>query len=725
MATIALCVICKNEKDNFPKFLESVRDCFDEIHVTDTGSTDGTIELLKSYELENPANTTLFLHHFPWINDFAAARNNSFSYSKADYVMWMDLDDVLENRNEFIEWRDTIMTTSDFWVATYHYGGIDEKGNSPCRFIRERVVRNNGNFEWKFFVHEGLVPKSSIMANYAISWSVNHRRTVEDQKKDRSRNLEIFQSRNEELSARMRYYYGKELFENGQPIQAYTELVTASKSKDLEPHDRIMAIQYACASAMQCNQFPEAIKLAHAGLMESPNRSEFHIFIADSLVRMGKLKEAIPFFQAAKSCQSNIPLNRADVIFSAADASGHYPRNQLARCYFHTNQPDEAHKVIEEAMSLGPNMESVQLYEEIQRFKKANVIKPESEYLKTDEIVITCIPNVVKDWDEDSLKTRGLGGSETAVIHMARHLHNKTGRKVRIFLDRNGISEKEGVSYEPISEMYAHFQTHMPALHIAWRHNVKLTAAPTYLWCHDLGYLGVENPPAFDGILALSEFHKNWLHHIYDVPKEKIYLTGNGIEPSRFKIEGEEFDKNPNKIVYSSSPDRGLEQVIAVMDEVIKEMPDAELHVFYGFQNMRAMGQNEMADTFEKMLASRSYIRNRGNIPQAELTQEFESAAIWLYPTTFLETYCITAIEALCSGVYPIVRKFGALPDTLSMASAAGMCDILDTLDPVEFARSVVGAIKEEKWRRVRVNPKAYSWENVAEDWIRLLPPLQ
>lgn len=724
MATIALCVICKNEKENFPRFLESVRDCFHEINVTDTGSTDGTIELLQQYERENPANTTLSLHHFPWINDFAAARNNSFSYSKADYLMWLDLDDVLEGRESFIEWRDTIMTTASFWVATYHYGGVDEKGNSPCKFIRERVVKNDGNFEWKFFVHEGLVAKNPVLANYAISWSVNHKRTNEDQKKDRSRNLEIFQSRNEELSARMRYYYGKELFENGQPIQAYTELVTATKNKDLEPHDRIMAIQFACAAAMQCSQFNEAIKLAHAGLMEAPTRGEFHIFIADSLVKQGKFKEAIPFFMAAKSCAMTTDANRADVIFSAADASGHYPRNQLARCYFHTNQPDEAQKIIEEALNIGPNMESMQLYEELQRFQKTSAIKPESEYVKTDDIVITCIPNVVKDWDESSLKTRGLGGSETAVIHMARHLHDKTGRKVKVFLDREEVSALDGVSYEPISEMYPYLQTNLPAVHIAWRHNVKLTGAPTYLWCHDLGFLGVENPPNYDGVLALSEFHKNWLHHIYAVPKDKILLTGNGIDPKRYQGQGE-LTKNPHKIVYSSSPDRGLDQVIAVMDEVVKSITDVELHVFYGFQNMRAMGQNEMADAFEKMLASRSYIRNRGNLPQPELTGEFESAAVWLYPTTFLETYCITAIEALCAGVYPVVRKFGALPDTLKMAEVAGMCDVLDTQNPTVFAQAVISAIQEEKWRRVRVNPKAYSWEKVAEDWIRLLPPLQ
>jgi len=704
--------------------MESIRDCFHEIHVTDTGSTDGTLELLQDYTFENPANTTLFLHKFNWCNDFAAARNYSFSFSRADYLMWLDLDDVMDNRQAFIEWRDSILPVSDYWVATYHYGGIDDKGNSPCKFVRERVVKNNGNFSWKYFVHEGLVPKSFTQAQYALSWSVIHKRTAEDQSKDRSRNLLLFEGREQELCARMRYYYGKELFENGQPLKAYPQLLQAAKDKDLEPHDRIMALQFACAASMQCNQLDEAIHIAHQGLQLAPTRSEFHVFIADSLIKQGKLAEAIPFLSAAKSCFNPTDSVRADVIFNHADARGHYPRNQLARCYFHLNRPQEAKKILEEAMTLGPNLETAQLSEELSRIQENLVIRPLSEYEAVPEIVITCLPNVVKNWDEDTLKTVGLGGSETAVIHMARHLHEKTGLKIRVFNDRQGISEKENVSYEPISEMYQYFRAKAPLLHLAWRHNIRLTPAPTYLWCHDLGYLGAENAPQFDGVLALSEFHQNWLTHIVGIDKTKIIPTKNGIDPTRFQGI-EEIEKVPRKIIYSSSPDRGLEQVLAVMDLVYNKHPGVELHIFYGLDNMRAMGKVQEVEHYEKLLSSRPYIRNHGNVTQAELTRHFAESCIWLYPTTFLETYCITAIEALCSGTYPVVRKYGALPDTLKMAEVAGMASVLDTQDPMVFAQEVSDALVGSWWRRVKVKPEIYSWESVAEDWCRLLPPLR
>ena len=46
--TLALCCILKDEIKNLPQLLSSVKDCFDEIHLTDTGSTDGSIEWIQT-----------------------------------------------------------------------------------------------------------------------------------------------------------------------------------------------------------------------------------------------------------------------------------------------------------------------------------------------------------------------------------------------------------------------------------------------------------------------------------------------------------------------------------------------------------------------------------------------------------------------------------------------------------------------------------------------------
>src|SRR5690348_4156557 len=111
--SISLAMIVKNEAENLPALFESIKDCFDEVHVTDTGSTDGTVELLQRLGAK--------VHHFDWVHDFAAARNKSFEPVKTDFVMWMDGDDVLSNPEMFKIWRQDVMHLADYWFAPYHY----------------------------------------------------------------------------------------------------------------------------------------------------------------------------------------------------------------------------------------------------------------------------------------------------------------------------------------------------------------------------------------------------------------------------------------------------------------------------------------------------------------------------------------------------------------------------------------------------------------------------
>ena len=71
MNTISLCLIAKNEEEVIGRCIESVMDIVDEIIVIDTGSTDNTIAVAEKYGAK--------VYNFTWIDDFAAARNYSFS----------------------------------------------------------------------------------------------------------------------------------------------------------------------------------------------------------------------------------------------------------------------------------------------------------------------------------------------------------------------------------------------------------------------------------------------------------------------------------------------------------------------------------------------------------------------------------------------------------------------------------------------------------------------
>ena len=85
--TISLCMIARNEERVLGDCLASIRPYVDEIILVDTGSTDRTVEIAENFGAKG--------YHFPWCDDFSAARNVSLSHATGDWVLWMDADDTI------------------------------------------------------------------------------------------------------------------------------------------------------------------------------------------------------------------------------------------------------------------------------------------------------------------------------------------------------------------------------------------------------------------------------------------------------------------------------------------------------------------------------------------------------------------------------------------------------------------------------------------------------
>jgi|GEM_PF-2224771 len=91
LPSVSLCMIVKNEADNLADCLRSVGDFPAEIIVVDTGSTDGTAAIAESFGAK--------VYRFDWIDDFAAARNESLRHSTGDWIFWLDADDRVPPRS--------------------------------------------------------------------------------------------------------------------------------------------------------------------------------------------------------------------------------------------------------------------------------------------------------------------------------------------------------------------------------------------------------------------------------------------------------------------------------------------------------------------------------------------------------------------------------------------------------------------------------------------------
>lgn len=142
-------MIVRDEEDTLGRCLESVAGVFDEIVIVDTGSQDRTREVAASYGAR--------IVEFPWIDDFAAARNVSFDASTSDYQMWLDADDVVleTERTKLLALKADLDGQLDAVSMAYHTA-FDEAGNVMNATRRFRIVRRGAGFIWVGAVHEDL-----------------------------------------------------------------------------------------------------------------------------------------------------------------------------------------------------------------------------------------------------------------------------------------------------------------------------------------------------------------------------------------------------------------------------------------------------------------------------------------------------------------------------------------------------------------------------------------
>lgn len=95
MLPISVCIITKNAEKYLDKCLCSLRKYNWEIVVTDTGSTDSTLSIAEKY--------TDSIYHFEWIDDFSAARNFCISKASHDWILSVDSDEYLKNKQSHKE----------------------------------------------------------------------------------------------------------------------------------------------------------------------------------------------------------------------------------------------------------------------------------------------------------------------------------------------------------------------------------------------------------------------------------------------------------------------------------------------------------------------------------------------------------------------------------------------------------------------------------------------
>lgn len=335
-------------------------------------------------------------------------------------------------------------------------------------------------------------------------------------------------------------------------------------------------------------------------------------------------------------------------------------------------------------------------------------------------------------WTPETIKKTGIGGSETMAWKMAQGLC-QIGHNVRFYGDCSGMEGTyDGVQFihhdkfnNVDTDVFISSRRSFP-----FNDSYGLKSKINMCWIHDImcgDHLEHKNSLKIDRFLCLSQWHKNFFLNYYKfVHPSQVLVTRNGIDLNRFK-RSSGFVRNPHRAVYSSSPDRGLQASLDSWHIVRNRVPDAELHIFYGFDswyNSAKINNNHdqinLINHLKSLIKSKSHLGvfEHGRVDQDLLALNFLGSGVWAYPTWFSETSCISAMEAQAAGLRIVTSPIAALNETVGDRGVMISGDWLSPDYQSRWANSVADAMLSDDSDGIRQRNINYANLNFGMDTL-------
>jgi glycosyltransferase involved in cell wall biosynthesis/GR25 family glycosyltransferase involved in LPS biosynthesis len=366
------------------------------------------------------------------------------------------------------------------------------------------------------------------------------------------------------------------------------------------------------------------------------------------------------------------------------------------------------------------------------------------------------------DYNPDTLKIKGMGGSETALINMAKELSEEFNVFVFNNTSKKGLFDKvQYYNYKDTADIDFQYQSFdilismrnvLPFVDqnytmVMWekyrfnlQHVNSLVNNSKYkiLWAHDTITTGEEWLPELfkldrlHQIIVLSDYQYNlYLNKNEDFPhiiKNKIFRTRNGIE----KLNTINFeDKDPDLFIYTSAYVKGMRALLEdLWPQVKKEFPKAKLQIVGGAYRDLADEDYEHSTYWEKEFinARKKYngilgIEFIGFKNKEELNECYKKASYMLLPSEYPETFGLTVLEAINNNVIIIANAYGALEEICP----EGYCGLVYGKYKKEDNQLFIEIIKDiyynnEKQLKIRSLANEYKsiflWSNIKNEWI-------
>uniref|UniRef100_A0A6M3KI03 Putative glycosyltransferase n=1 Tax=viral metagenome TaxID=1070528 RepID=A0A6M3KI03_9ZZZZ len=294
-------------------------------------------------------------------------------------------------------------------------------------------------------------------------------------------------------------------------------------------------------------------------------------------------------------------------------------------------------------------------------------------------------------WNPSDLDDPGcltmIAGGEQAMIRLSQHLARK-GHEVIVFYDVRKSGRYDGVDYLPKDmaipmlmnmdhDIHISFEC-VPTIEIASRSKVVIYA----MQCNTMDIRSRDI--LVDRYQCVSRWHAGTVYATDPtVSSHKFLLIPNGwYGPDFFGY----VDRVPNRIIYASSPDRGLHHLLRMWPRILERIPDAELVVLYDFDRWYNLIVEKDGDGWHLHTADLAYevkrlfdeVRHRnvvhtGAVGHRSAINEIRKASLLVYPCEPVqptEGFSCTVLEGLVAGTPVITSNADAFPELWSEAVA-------------------------------------------------------
>ena len=673
-----LCIMVKNAGPQFRDMLKDNLSIIDKWTILDTGSTDETISIIEEVLVGKKEGK---LYQEPFIN-FRDSRNRLIDLAGDECKYKLMLDDTYVVKGDLRAFLNDVRSDQYSSSFTLFINSDDTKYGS------NRIIKSDSGLKYIHKIHEVITDKDNI--NVVIPENISY---INDRRFDYMEKRTIDRK---QLDLKLLY---EEVDENPNDPRAYYYL--AQTYNILEDYDKAFhyfmkrcefvnagflqeRVDAAFEAARVANfklgkPWPECEKLYLDAFKIDETRPEPLYFIGIHYYLENNFAKTFGYFKKAfeigfpQHCQYSLK----------PTLSFHFLPKFLCKICYTLNEYELGFKAAE--LFIKNNQPNADSYQEIvswyKIYEKLNV-KVEKCSPKIPEKPIYCFhaDGGFNTWSGSNINTTGVGGSETYIIEHARYIQKSGLFDVFVFCNCEKEENFEGVIYKPLSQYYSFIQQNYIHTCIVSRFSEYLPVTfkgfteNVYMVVHDLTPSGMVIPMdnKLKKIFCLTEWHVSYFTNIFPSLKNITVPFYYGIDFQKFKSNNKNDNisfKQQYKFIYSSFPNRGLLQLLQMWPKIYQFQPLASLHIYCDVDGKWVNDvQAEMMVQIRQLMIDFNgmNIYYYGWVSKTVLAEAWSTADIWFYPCTFMETFCLTALEAALTKTLVITNELAALQNTVS-----------------------------------------------------------